>query len=282
MVSERERVIQWLYRESFSDNQLDFSDVLITASRQALRKSQMEAEIFATVEKQAYWRVVLTRFDYDKRMGRHPVFVPEDTNLLTVRWQPYILHRNGDTKNGNLLRTRPYILRSLDGMSDRDYERSVCAVLEFIGTTHVHLTPHGNEGGVDFYALLNCDVRTHIFGQAERGLRLVGQVKKYGHRETITNFNSFITTLSNVRHFHEKVKSQMPGWFIRGTGPIIGWYICHMGFQSGVIDTARQQGIILSDSLDLSQMTALSETLNPTLAPQDRSVLFAKKVSEMA
>ena len=152
--------------------------------------------------------------------------------------------------------------------------------MQIIGASAVHLTPIGNEGGVDFYALIECDTGTHLFGSSASGFRVVGQAKKYEQRQSITNFNSFLKVLDNVRHLHSSVVRCMPEWFRRGNGPILGLYVAHRGYQSGVPPVAAAHGVVLADSIDLGEMCALSNSLDASAAPDRRAHIFRSYVDQ--
>ena len=72
----------------------------------------------------------------------------------------------------------------------------------------------------------------------------------------------------------------MPNWFRGGKGPIIGLYVAHSGFQSGVSNAAAAHSILLADSVDLGEMIALSSHLSPAASPVDRSQLFSDMVGQ--
>ena len=176
-----------------------------------------------------------------------------------------------DKQTGALALSRPAILRKIDALTNREYEALACIVCESIGSTKTHITPPGNEGGIDFFATLSTNNSSHIFSSIGTEVRIIGQCKKYVTPVTVDKLEQFITTLQNVRHRSERVRKHIPGWFDDSRGPIIGWIIAHSGFQAGASDEAKNHGIIVSDSLDLAEALCLSRSFHSNLKPEKRA-----------
>lgn len=253
MPGDQEKFLQWLYRQTFSDSSVDFKEVVHDAALNALEKDSAAAGAIATKLSKRYWNAAKKRADNDVLHGRHPVFSFLDDDSLIAKWHPATLSSQGQHVAAQALRARPAILNVIDELSDREYEAMACVTISLAGANEFHLTPQGNEGGIDFFAILECETRTHLFGYTPRALRIVGQCKKYEYRDSVTRFNSFLKALENVRHIHKTVQHHIPNWFRRGYGPLIGWYIAHNGLQSGAMDAAKDHGVIISDSVDIAQ-----------------------------
>ena len=247
---------------------------MISGIRQAGRKSEPDAQAIASSQRKRYWNAIKSNAEDDIACRRQPPIYCIDDSFYLYKLPSEKVRLDGDNVTASLLESRPHILRQLDGMTDREYEAGVCVAMRLIGAKDVHLTPAGNEGGVDFYALLEGETHSHLFGKGFHCFRIVGQAKQYSDRESITRFNSFITVLHNIRHLDDSVTKHMPDWFRRGKGPIIGLYIAHSGFQAGASSTAAKHGILLADSVDIGEMCALSNLLNPTGDPAGRSRHF--------
>lgn len=167
--------------------------------------------------------------------------------------------------------SRPFVLRKIDAMTDREYEALACVACAAIGGLKTHLTPPGNEGGIDFFATLSIKTQTHVLSAAGTELRIVGQCKKYSLPVAVDKLEQFITTMQNIRHRSERVRRHIPTWFDESRGPILGWVMSHSAFQTGAADEAKNHGIILSDTLDLAELICLSDTFHAALSPPDRA-----------
>jgi len=264
MPSDQEKVLQWLYRQTYLDSPMDFNEVVRNAAINALERDPAAADAIATRHSRKYWNAAKKRADNDRAHGRYPVFSFIDDKLLIAKWHPTTLTSRGQHAAAQALRVRPAILNTIDGLSDRQYEALACVAIKLAGAAAFHLTPPTNEGGIDFFAVLECSTHTHLFGHNPRALRIVGQTKKYEDRDSITRFNSFLKALENVRHTHKTVLHHIPVWFRRGYGPIIGWYVAHKGLQSGAKEAARDHGVVVSDSVDIAQAVAESGKLGDT------------------
>ena len=170
-----------------------------------------------------------------------------------------------------LWRARPRMLRKIDLLSDRDYEALGCLVSELVGAEKFLLTPPGNEGGIDFLCRMTMPSRTHIFGGTCAPIRIVGQCKKYQSRVGVEKIRDFAKTIDDVRHRAHHLENVVPHWFRGGSGPVIGWMIGHSGFQSGSVTIANNQGIILSDSVDMAEVIAKSRAFYESLLPDARA-----------
>ncbi|WP_232826568.1 restriction endonuclease [Lewinella sp. IMCC34183] len=180
------------------------------------------------------------------------------------------LNRSGKAKIGTILpgnriswsistdyekliwRNRPIILEIIEKLSDDEFESLCCTVISSMGGK-AWKTKSKGDGNVDLYGILSTNEQNHVFGKSTK-LRIVGQCKNYAHKEVITQYESFYQALSNVRFRAGRVISEIPADFLTSKGPIVGWYVCKDGFQSGIYDDAQQHGIILSDKYDLAEI----------------------------
>jgi hypothetical protein len=174
------------------------------------------------------------------------------------------------------------ILRTLDAITDREYEALGCVVSEVIGASHVHLTPNGKEGGIDFFALVISPSPCHLLVGTTAPLRIVGQSKKYATAIEDEKVKSFITTLSDVHRLSPTVEPHVPTWFRAAAGPVIGWVMAHHGLQSGAASRARNHGIIYSDSLDVAEILALSRRIPEDVSAAERSLIIRKRIQDLS
>ncbi|CAN5585456.1 hypothetical protein BH11BAC3_BH11BAC3_06780 [soil metagenome] len=147
---------------------------------------------------------------------------------------------------------RPLYLEIIDSLSDEKFEALCCLCMCLVGGK-AWRTKNKGDGNIDLYSIVDSKMSNHLFGHANK-FKVVGQCKNYSHEESITNFESFFRALENVKFQTSRVVNDMPNEFMRTTGPILGWYVCKDGFQSGIIDEARKHGVILSDKYDLVEI----------------------------
>jgi len=284
MASEIDSILRWFYRESFPQGILEFDELLARAVAKSLRKSQMDVEAYVYANAPRNWSAILQRIDADKLLGRSPMFNVEDIENRKLTWLPSNITSFDSSKKRHLavkLGSRPYLLRMIDTLTDREYEGLACVISKFAGASYVKLTPRGNEGGIDFFASINCPARCHIFGGAHRPLRIVGQSKKYSDKVQVDEVKEFTTTLEEVRNQNPSIEHLVPTWFRSASGPRVGWLVAHNGVQSGGLTKAGNHGIIVSDSIDLAEIAALSRQISYFTPHSEHVELVRIMVSEI-
>lgn len=283
MQSERQRILSWFYREVFPAGVLSFDDLHLYSAIGVLGKSSMDAEAYVQKSSLNHWNVLMKSLDYDRSLGRKPIFrVIEDISRRLI-WFPNSLINLPSRKDRRLairLRARPLILRMIDQLSDREYEAMACVITQLAGAARVKLTPPGKEGGIDLFAVIKSHSKSHIFGGPHRPLRIIGQAKKYRNKLQVDEVKELITTIEEVKNQNPSVEHLVPSWFRTAQGPVIGWIIAHNGLQSGGVTKARNHGIIVSDSIDLAEISTLSRHINENLAPTERVNILKKRVKE--
>jgi hypothetical protein len=274
MLSEKRMVLHWIDRQWFPGEMVEFREAMFIASIHALGLSPIEAEAFAEASFQKFWNFLLEKIDCDSRRGVSCIFAILDSSSYRLRWIPHSLMRSSKRRErarGLKLVTRPVLLEAIDSLSAREYEALACVISTFAGATKTKLTPRRKEGGIDFLALIEQHGHCHLFSGATGPLRLIGQSKKYGNPLEAGEIRDFITTIDNVRKCHPDIERHIPGWFRSARGPVAGWVIAHQGFQVGAERLARDHGIVVSDSLDLAEIAALSRKLEICRTAQERA-----------
>ncbi|HBP6267579.1 TPA: restriction endonuclease [Pseudomonas aeruginosa] len=272
-MSDKKKIFKALYRQQLGTGNVDFLDLLKSLACSALKKSPIDAEKFAEANKTKYWNWLSKEIDdlhgrgilpYHKPLaGTYSLQCASNTNMQSSDLK--------ERRQGFLTNCRAEILKAIDSLSDREFEGLACVACDTIGSNNRLLTPSGNEGGIDFFATLSINTRTHVFSAAGSEVRIVGQCKKYESLVSVDRLEQFITTLTNVRHRSPRVKPHIPHWFEQSRGPIIGWVISYSGFQTGAADEAKQHGIVLSDGLDIAELISLSENFLPQGTSSERA-----------
>jgi hypothetical protein len=118
----------------------------------------------------------------------------------------------------------------------------------------VHVTPQRNEFGIDFLAIVPAYSNSKVFVSGSRGVRIVGQSKKYNSPVNRGELQKFNDTLNSVRNNKAELLDIIPPWFRGSATPIMSCFVAHAGFQSGGRDIGRQNGHILLDTLELAEI----------------------------
>ncbi len=253
---------------------VDFRAALALLAENRLGKTLMDAQAFADAGLKRYWNWFTLEIDQQRRRGIVPYFstVGGGTNAFSHTANSLLSSSDeNDQFRGRLATSRPDILRQLDQLNDRQYEAMACIACKAIGARVQVLTPPGNEGGIDFIASLPLRNSSHIFSSTGSDIRIVGQCKKYQSPAAVDRVENFLHTMNNVRHRSERVRKHLPHWFEEERGPIIGWIVSHMGYQTGAADEAKRHGIILSDTLDMAELFSFSTTFYASDPPSKRA-----------
>jgi hypothetical protein len=269
MSSNKKIFFDWLYRSQFRDEILFFDDILGEAAVKCFGMDSLSAEAFVTGAKVRFWNWTIQCCEADRKLGLTPIFDIIDKESRKVIWLPYSakLGRRESLK----LSSRPRILREIDKVNDRQYEALACVVGRLLGATKWHLTPKGNEGGIDIFLAIPRPQLDHIFGGTHVPLRIIGQTKQYNAPVQVGAIREFITAISDVRSTSYKLRKIVPPWFYGSQGPVIGWFVAHSGLQDGAQDICKNHGIIYSSSVDLAEIAAYSRGLPEFEAPSRRA-----------
>lgn len=273
-MSEKKQLLAALYRTEVAAGNIDFRQMLSSVAESVLRRTRADADAFADANLKKYWNWLGKEADVHAARGLTPFFSFGSGGVYSVSSACHALTMSADAEcrlRGTRAISRPFVLRQIDAMTDREYEALACVVCSAIGCPRTHLTPPGNEGGIDFFATLSVKTRTHVLSASGAEIRIVGQCKKYASPLAVDKLEQFITTMQNVRHRSERVRRHIPTWFDDSRGPIVGWVMSHSGFQTGAADEAKNHGIVLSDTIDLAELISLSDTFHTARSPSDRA-----------
>ncbi|AIV48798.1 hypothetical protein TR70_1129 [Burkholderia pseudomallei] len=261
MASEKQRIVSWFYRAHLPPGPTDFASLLTSAAQEVLGKDAIAAAAYVEAAGTRMFNALIAASDHDRATGRCPLLY-RGTQRRDCEFVPLLDGLDRREKQWHLRsRRRPALLREIDALNDREYEALGCVASLIAGADKALLTPPGNEGGVDFFARIKHPAFTHIFGGANTPIRIIGQCKKYSSPVTDDRIRDFTTTVRDVCHASLSMERLVPRWFRESGGPIVGWVISHSGFQSGAITRGRNQGFILSTSLDLAELFSQSRTL---------------------
>lgn len=263
MLSEKQRLLDWMFQQTFTQPRVKFQDLLTDAAEKALGKSRIDSEVYAQSRLNEMWNWILERLEDEKEKGLYPTFVPLSQNIKDLWWYPGYFQKgikNKERYRKLRLRAKPKLLDRINTLTSREYEAIGCLVCELSGGTKFCLTPHGNEYGIDFFAVLPVTGQTHVFRGGGGPLRIVGQSKFNQTRRVEPKIvDQLMTTLDKVKYRSPDVDKLIPPWFHTAKGPIVGWIIAHNGLSTGAAESnANHYGIIHSDSRDVAEIIAMS------------------------
>jgi hypothetical protein len=279
--AEKPEILKWLHRREFGGI-VSVRQVLQEGARVVLGKQPDLAEAYAETNLTAFWNLILELQSDHERRGLRRSFDVIDASARTLAWYgvgSVLSHLRADVRAFARLRHRPAMLGMIDALSDREYEALGCLVSQLAGAVNVYLGPGGNEGGIDFFAVIPPFGRCHLFSGGIHPLRIVGQCKQYKDRVPVGVMKEFLQTLANVKHRGESaIEAIVPPWFHAVRGPIVGLVIGHSGFQSGADTTARNHGVLLADSYDVAEILALSRSVPQEKGAHARASAYRDRV----
>jgi hypothetical protein len=196
------------------------------------------------------FNALLERQDGYLRRGGLGVFTVASSSSLRVKW--------ASVDQGRLQRRRAQlracVARWLDSLNDRQYELASGLAMEKLGATRVHVTPPGNEFGIDFLASVPAFTKSSAFISGRRGIRIVGQSKKYADAVSREKLQVFSDCLTSVRNNRAEMLEIIPAWFRGHSAPMLACFVAHSGYQSGARTFGYQSGAVLLDTLDLAEI----------------------------
>lgn len=256
-MSESRALFRELLRKPWADSPFSLDEWLIEAAQNALGKSSSLAEAYAEVNSKRVYNALARLHDEHVGEGRTPAFRVVDSSRRLMQLQSELPSRSKAAKH----RLMWAALRWLDDLDSRQYEFAGAMAADLIGARKRYVTPGGNEGGVDFYALVPAQGPSDIFHGDRRMMRVVGQSKKYSAPASVEKVRDFSNVLDSVRARAAHMEAKTPRWFHEASGPIVGWMIAHSGHQSGFATLCRQRGILMSDDRDLASNIVCSKAI---------------------
>jgi hypothetical protein len=278
-VSNKQKILDWFYREQPRNGLIDFDILMADATSAALGLSGIDNSAYVASNSNRIWNALRLEQQLREKDGVNPILDLIDA-VRKCRWHsiPHGPVPPKEVRRRLRLSSRSTFIGRIDGLSWRQFEALGCAVAQLCGATKVHLTPSGNECGIDFFATITVNGNNHIFSGDKTPLRIVGQSKKYESRVDVEKIKAFNEALVDLQKKEPKVTALVPAWFQNARGPIVGWMVAHKGFKSGAKTRAHNHGILVSDTVDLAEIAALSRELIETASPNERSDQLVQRV----
>lgn len=280
MSSEGRRFQSWILRRDASAS-FSLEAMIEQFAREVLGKPSDLAAAYVVGNKAARWADVIRLQQDLVARNALPLLCKLDNQLCTASYLSENPVSSG-LKRERAIRcgSRSSILRCIDTLDSRAYEALACVASVCAGAVKTHLTPPGNEGGIDFFALIRSPGRCHVFSENRSPIRVVGQCKKYTSAVGVDKIRQFAHSINSVYQQSQLIEKHVPSWFRDASGPVVGWVIGHSGFQSGANTVARNHGIILSDTVDLAEICAQSHHFPAPSSNVDFRVLLNEKVAD--
>ncbi len=258
-MTDNQKIFYQMYRTRFEERDYSFEEILRMCILNTVTKDLSEAELLAERKQNYLWNRYCQQHYQDESDGITPLFTIVNENEKIVHWI-------GDIKEYGTRRehyfVRPDLYSFFDTIDDRQYEIMACIICDLIGADRVRLTPKGNEGGIDFFARIPFNRKSHFLFGIKGPIRVVGQCKQYEKKDSIGHMKEFVQTMNNVYNKSYRAGEILPDWFQAEKGSIIGWHIAHSGHQSGALDVAKNYGILVSDTKQLIDVICRSKVIH--------------------
>jgi hypothetical protein len=246
MMSKKSEIIDMIFRLPPMDNEVAIDSLCIECLRVFNGSVNFSDEEYISQYRRTLFSS-LRQIDSDHvRNGGLQTFEYFENKGLRVRWRT---QSASDRRLKRKIERRAAAISWINDLKDdRDYEFLGGLIMKKLGATKLHVTPRGNEFGIDFLAITPAFSRSNIFLSADRGVRIVGQAKYYSHpvpREKIQAFND---VMNSIRSNKQELTGVLPAWFRSSPAPLIGCFVAHNGYQSGARTSAEQNGYLLFDT----------------------------------
>lgn len=255
---EKPQLLEWLLRQDLIGVH-SCESLLDQAARECFKYDAVSAAAYTEATITTFWNYVVTANTQHTARGISSSFSIQSSETKSFHCYPVPPELRGKARHRAIrAQARPAILRTIDALSDREYEAMACVLLEALGATRVNLTRRGTDGGIDAFGLIGHSRASHLLGSVQHPLRIVVQAKMYQSKLGPDAMKVFLQTLHELKEGGQpKTNAIVPGWFKEARGPIIGMVLSHRGFQSGADSRARSQGIVTADSMDVAEVIAL-------------------------
>lgn len=246
-MSDQKALFAFLVRNP-PNKPIKFENWLYETLQVALGRNNVDAASESQAKAKRYWNA-FQKYDQQLRgKGCAGVFDAVD-DVSGIFQTP---HDSSDT-TAWARSERPSVIRWIDTVGDSKFEFLGGALVNFVGATKVWVSPHGRDGGVDFYAIVPPWGSSPIFHWPHKSTRVVGQSKFYGGPVPKDDVKLLITTVSDIRSNTVEMSSKVPDWFRLARGPVVGLALGSSGFQSGAQDRADLHGVLLADNVEIAE-----------------------------
>jgi hypothetical protein len=274
MSSQTVQIQEWFFCKRYTPGIHHFDVMLRLAVEEVLSKSGAAIDSYVHAHAARLWNDILKTLDTRRQSGVRDAITVVNRPNRTFHWTSYEQGKSIMTRLDARYMALPAILSQIRELSWREYEGLGGAVSKLLGASEITITKPGADQGIDFFALIETPAICHLFSGSYAPLRIVGQSKKYDSPVPRAKIDEFTTVLTKIRMHHPDVRPLVPDWFLSSKGLIAGWIVAHRGYNSGALSEARRQGVILSDSIDIAEISAISRELKEDVDPEQRAELL--------
>ena len=272
-MSARDQIVRWYFERDFERADFDFDDFLVDAIVQTTCRNLISAELYADVRSDTLWDSLKIQIADELDRGLYPTFSEVAPGVKRLFWHAKFLPQGiskGERYRRTRLLSRNRVTKSIRELDSRQFEALCVLACRLSGASLYTLTPHSDEFGIDFFAVIPSVGKSHVFNGGGGPIRIVGQSKMHSAQVARDYVVKLTAAVTSVQQRSEDVRKLIPNWFLRERGPIVGWFVANNGLQSGALEYANRFGIIHSDSRDLAEIITMSRAWQPSdglLAP---------------
>lgn len=259
MKISRPALVQSILRLLPDKAEYTIESLSLRAWAQSTRKPNIEDQEFVSRFRRSIFNDLQAADIKHREAGGLPTFEFFPERELRVRWG--ISNVDDRYRELKLVGTS-LALNWIDGLDERDYEFLGALLMRRLGAQRIHVTPRGNEFGIDFLALVPAFSRSRLFVSGAQGLRIVGQAKYYSSAVPREKIQAFNDTMTNIRNNKGEMIDLIPAWFRSHRSPVLGLFVAHSGYQEGARICAGQNGYILFDTRCASEVLACTSDFN--------------------
>ena len=245
----------------------DFELTMIESSIKVSGLSRSDAEYQVSRNINGLWKLFSTLITNHASEGRYPYIII--TDKLSKRFRNFTTILANDSNKQILtkakLKRRKDIYSFIDSLHWRSFEALSCVLLDLLGSRQTHITEPGNEFGVDFLGIVPAYGAYHLFPNKKKEVRVIGQSKMWNNGTPRDRVDLLDKTISNVKSRNVDYLDKFPSWLFRSMSSIQGMVISQNGYQSGAINSGKDNGILLVDGYDITDVVATHYDLGLTI-----------------
>lgn len=260
MTLSRPEIIKAIFRLPPSDGEFSIESLCLNAISHVHGSVSMDDRVFVSRFEKSLFSDLM-KYDHEHwGIGGTLTFTYIEKPSLRLRWA---FDDSQDRRRRQKLRHRSFAINWIESLqNDRNYEYLGGLLMRKLGASRIHITPPGNEFGIDFLAIVPAFSRSQLFISSSRGVKIVGQSKYYSTAVARGNIQAFNDCLSSIRNNREELTKIIPAWFRNWSAPLMGCFLAHNGYQHGARTIAMQNGHILLDTRAASEILVGVEKLD--------------------
>ena len=266
-MSDSKKLLNWLLCKEIDETVVhSFTDYITCFANEVLGKETIDAQVYAQAGSRRLWNYILKRNEALEKKNLDIVLHSRDDMGMLFSSSNAVPLRSGKSLK---LKHRWRVLSWLFEMDWRDYEYVGAFCLYLHGGEDVFITARGHEGGIDFGGIVDYFGPSQSLHSNGQRFRIIGQSKKFNGAANINKVREMNDVMTSVRKLAPKQSKQIPSNFKKTSGPLLCWMAAHSGFQSGASSLARENGIIVCDSVSLAEEILKSKKIAISICAEE-------------